>query len=74
MHWSLLALSCTGLIRSCMLMRRSARLHLGGLMRSSVFLHSAVLLLRRSWGVWLYRIRPGLCFSRVCLFRGMLVL
>ena len=75
MHWSFLAVSCTGLIRSCVLMRCSVRIHRTGLMRNSLFLHRAVLLvLRRSWGVRLRRIRLGLCLSCVRFFRGVLVL
>ncbi len=75
MRWSFVAIFCTGLLRSCVLMRSSMFLHRTGFMRSSLPLHCCVLLvLRRNWGLRLRRIRLGLCLSCVRFFRGVLVL
>ena len=73
--WSFLTVFRTGLIRGSVLMRGPVFLHRTGLMRSSFFLRRSVLLvLRRSWGLRLGRIRLGLCLSRVRFFRGVFAL
>src|SRR5439155_23704052 len=84
-RWSFPALPCTGLSRSSALGRRATFLHRARPMRSSVFLHRTgliwnstflhrSLLLLRTWGLRLRRIRLGLCCSRMRFFRGALVL
>ena len=56
-------------------MRSPVFLHRTGLMRSSLFLHRSMLLvLCRSWGLRLRRIRLRLCLSRVRFFRGVFAL